>query len=155
MQILPSLLNIIFILWWGITWQLRHNHNLRLNELSEWFVLCLSQNISSIFYNTCQSSDTPPWISDELRWNKMTHIHNLAMDSFSTDFAYIWSQAWICVFILNNCATYCFYLHGYYTSTYIANISLVWRRMGLWKYKMCVSRCCGTKVRNGMTQVLT
>jgi hypothetical protein len=48
-----------------------------------------------------------------------------------------WSQTWICVFILNNCATYCFYLHGSYTSTYIANISLVWRRVGFWKYKMC------------------
>jgi hypothetical protein len=28
-------------------------------------------------------------------------------------------------------------LHGSHTSTFIANISLVWRRMGLWKYKTC------------------
>jgi len=83
-------------------------------------------------------SDFPPLTSDELWWNKMIHIQNLTMNSFSTDFCYIWSQTWICVFILNNHATYCFYLHGSYTSTYIANISLVWRRMGLWKYKMRV-----------------
>jgi len=93
-------------------------------------IFFLSQNVTSTFYNTCQSFDIPPLISDELWWNKMTHIHNLAMNSFSTDFAYIWSQTWICVFILNNCATYCFYLHGSYITTYIANISLVWRRMG-------------------------
>jgi hypothetical protein len=95
----------------------------------------------------------PPLFSDELWLNKVTHIQNLTMNSLSTDFGYIWSQTWICVFILNNHATYCFYLHGSYTSTYIANISLVWRRMGLWKYKMHVARCCRTKVRHGMTGV--
>jgi len=33
--------------------------------------------------------DFPPSISDELWWNKITHIQNLTMNSFSTDFAYI------------------------------------------------------------------
>jgi hypothetical protein len=68
---------------------------------------------------------------------------------------YLITDFWICVFILNNYATYCFCLHGSHTSTFIANISLVWRRMGLWKYKMCVARCCQTKVRHGLTWVLT
>lgn len=103
-----------------------------LNTLMEWFLLFLSQNITRLFYNTCQSFEIPSLYSDELWWNELKHIHNLTENNFSTDFAFIWSKTWISVLILNNCATYSFNLHG----SYIANISSFWRRTGLWKYNI-------------------
>ena len=52
-------------------------------------IYCANTAKSFKCYLYCRSFDTPPLISDELWWNKMTHIHNLTMNSFSTDFAYL------------------------------------------------------------------
>lgn len=55
-----------------LPWQRKHTHSLRLNELMEWFVLFLSQNITSISYNTCRSFWLPT-LKNPRTWGPSSH----------------------------------------------------------------------------------